>query len=150
MLTILNQRNNKSLSFKNYEQLYKNFTDCEKARRSIDAPQTLRGWTFTRHSYQRVLSFCQYVIRQKREKKGLDVLEICQGEQKPLLIPVTPTTNIAALKKQWCHAYCEAHGFQLEEIPDSSDQGTTTSEISYLDDPQGVCPTLDPKEKDGE
>lgn len=47
---------------------------------------------------------------------GLDLIEVYQEDpSSPLQIPVTEDLDIESLKKEWCEAYCKAHGYKVIE-----------------------------------
>ena len=49
-------------------------------------------------------------------KKEVGLIVICRGGfEKPLEILNTPDADIKALKKKWCLAYCDAHGYTIVE-----------------------------------
>jgi hypothetical protein len=124
MLTLTNRRNNKQTVFKNYEKLYGHIAYFERIRQRPNAPKPLIRWSFTCHSFARILAFYEYVSPRFPEGKAAlktvrhkyDVLEICCGNAlAPQLIPVTPEVSITAFKAEWCRLYYRSHGYDLTE-----------------------------------
>src|SRR5690348_2530155 len=103
MITIIKKKTGKKTIFKNYQACYKHIRSVEGNKHSNFLPNPLDTWTFTRHSMRRVLAFHQYACQQLKKNQQnpgqkllkLDTLEICfDRSQKPLLIPVTPDTDV--------------------------------------------------------
>jgi hypothetical protein len=81
------------------------------------------GWRFVyyRHSELNIIYSCMSEppikgIELEAFKQGLDLIEIHHGSPlNPIQIPVTEDLDIESLKKEWCEAYCKAHGYSLIE-----------------------------------
>ncbi len=112
------------IAFNNYRKLYNHLENLERNKGKSK-------WIFARHSWQRVLSFYQYIRDQETsvpptEKlaptEAGDVLEMINGDvTKPMFIPVTPDVDVIALQQQWCQNYCKEHNYALFEISKPAD-----------------------------
>ena len=114
MLVLFNSHKKQIHTFKTYDALYNHLENRGKVKKR---PKRI----FTRHSWQRVLSFYRYVRNQKlapyaiafeqglenalrhtagatrdeAQKYGLDILEIVSGDvQNPKIVPLTPEKSL--------------------------------------------------------
>lgn len=125
MITIISERNGHKTKFKDYKKLYNHITHHQRIKRHDSYLQAIDDWFLARHSYRRVMAFHDFVCTQKgkaKENTGLenskfDVLEMSYGKSmQPVIIPITPDTDIESHLKDWCKKYCKSHGFKLIEV----------------------------------
>lgn len=123
MIKIFNPISNEQKVFENYHQSCNYLTEIEKKK----APLTgeLR-WMFIRRRhetlstlYYRSSSLLKNFFTPKEKEaieKELGLIEILKGDKEKLTqILCTPHLDTEPLKRDWCHGYCEEHGFELTE-----------------------------------
>ena len=125
MIMIINERNGHKTKFKNYRKLYDHIEHNQRVKRYNNSQQPINDWFFDRHSYRRTMAFYDFVCAQKEvaketpvwENLKFDVLEISYDKSvNPVIIPITPDTDIKPHLEDWCRKYCQFHGFKLFEI----------------------------------
>jgi hypothetical protein len=71
------------------------------------------------------MAFYDFVCTQKEkakknsgwEKTRFDILEVSYDKSvKPVMVPITPNTDIQSYLEDWCKKYCQSHGFKLVEV----------------------------------
>lgn len=122
MIMLINERNGHKTKFKSYKKLYDHIAHgqrCKRRNKSIDS------WVFASHSYCRAMAFYDFVCTQKEkakknsgwEKTRFDILEVSYNKSvKPVMVPITPNTDIQSYLEDWCKKYCQSHGFKLVEV----------------------------------
>jgi hypothetical protein len=122
MMQLFEQDGNAIGLFKSFEELSRYINAVENAKledTNSYFPEEI--WSFSFFTNKR-LSYIYYKILEQSFSKigkdafeqGLDLIEISKGDGKePLQVPVTPDVDIQELKKNWCHDYCDAHGYTL-------------------------------------
>lgn len=125
MITIVNERNGHKARFKNYKKLYDHIDHNQRAKRSNKTNPPIDDWFFACHSYRRVTAFHDFIYNEKRKdeenpqriSQSFDVLEMSYDKSmQPVIIPVTPDTDIELHLEDWCRKYCQFHGFKLVEV----------------------------------
>lgn len=128
MITIINERNGHKTKFKNYRKLYNHIEHNQRVKRyNNNSQQPIDDWFFDRHSYRRAMAFYDFVCTQEEaaketpesgwENPKFDVLEMSYDKSvKPVIIPITPDTDIKPHLEDWCRKYCQSHGFKLVEV----------------------------------
>jgi len=139
MLHLLDQHFTRIGSFKTYGEIvgfihnaqiyhltYVN--NCDHSLGSIlDSKEV--GWQFVyyRHLDLNIIYSCMYEppikgIERQAFDQGLDLIEIHHGSPlNPIQFSVTGDLDIEFLKREWCEAYCKAHGYSLIEVSGNED-----------------------------
>ena len=81
------------------------------------------GWRFVyyKHTELNIIYSCMKEppikgIEREAFEQGLDLIEVHHGNPlNPIQLAVTADLDIEFLKKEWCEAYCKAHGYSLIE-----------------------------------
>ena len=95
------------------------------------------SWRFVnyKHSELNIIYSCMFSpplkgIEKQAFDQELDLIEIFHGSLiNPIQFAVTPDLDIESLKREWCQAYCEAHGPKLvvaldaQNLSDISEEG---------------------------
>lgn len=79
------------------------------------------GWrlVYYKHTELNIIYSCMNEppikgIEKQAFEQSLDLIEVHHGSPlNPIQIPVTEDLNVESLKKEWCEAYCKAHGYSL-------------------------------------
>jgi len=109
------------VDFIHNSQIYHLVYSSNSLGATLDLEET--GWRFVyyRHSELNIIYSCMKEppikgVESEAFDQGLDLIEIHHGSPlNPIQIPVTPDLDIEHLKKEWCEAYCKAHGYSLLE-----------------------------------
>jgi len=127
MIKLLDEDNSLIRIFDTEEQLF-SFLQERLHDMGDDDISTKRkqNWQFVRYPYKRLSMFLEHMPEESINEKSfvhmgllacqhqIDMLEICTGDwEKPNLFIVTPTLNIAALKRDWSKLFCKAHGMGI-------------------------------------
>ena len=140
MLHLLDENFSRIGSFKTYDEVvgfihnsqiyhlvYVNNRDCPLVS-PLDLKDT--GWRFVcyKHSELNTIYSCMKEppiqgIEREAFEQGLDLIEIHHGSPlNPIQLPVRQDLDIESLKKEWCEAYCKAHGYSLIETFNNENQ----------------------------
>lgn len=122
MITMINERNGKKKTFKNYQKLC-SYINSHQWKKIQDKPNHLiDDWFFACHSRHRVTALCEFWKMQSKPLR-FDFLEVSYDKSDhPIILPMTPNLDVEKQRKDWCRKYCECHGYKLVDIQD--DEGT--------------------------
>jgi len=87
----------------------------------LDLKDTKWRFVYYKHSELNIIYSCMneppiHGIERQAFEQGLDLIEIHYGSSlDPFQFPVTADLDIESLRKEWCEAYCKAHGYVLME-----------------------------------
>ncbi len=122
MRMLLNAQGEKVKSFQNDQALFRYITYIENEKMLEDHQYFKQTqWSFGIYSprdgyelYHRLeKGLISPTLRQAYAQQG-GMLEICTGDyQNPTEILITPGLDIGLYQKDWCQAYCQAHGYHL-------------------------------------
>ena len=133
MIRLLNEARTTIGHFAGYDDLVDHINKTESSRikllnalnHMLWTPHALdqSRWSFVYYRYDFLKTIYSTMkeppitaIEREAFEQGLDLVEIYQGtENNPLQIPVEQDTDIESLKKGFCLAYCNAHGYTLSE-----------------------------------
>lgn len=110
--------------FDSYTELYQHITHQEYAKLGKSPPESWKtGWSFQVLSPENVAHLINTLKKSYNEKllcdawhRQLPFVEICEGNyEKVHQVIVEPNVNIEALREDWCHDYCKAHGMDITE-----------------------------------
>jgi hypothetical protein len=109
--------------FNNYNDVCDYLNTIER-RKSLESGKV--GWKFVRRQYgslsslyYRTPSLKDFLTSKEKEAVGkeLGLIEIVKGEwNHATQILFTPKLDLDALKRDWCHDYCHAHGLKMTEF----------------------------------
>lgn len=134
MLNLLNEQNALIGSFHSYSEIIQYIHHSQiyqLSHRNIPGyPSVLPPgqkddcWRFVyyKHSELNIIYSCMKEppitgLEKEAFDQGLDLIEIHHNNRfNPVQVPVTAKLDIELLKKEWCEAYCDAHGFKLTEF----------------------------------
>ena len=123
MIEIFNEDKGSTESFQSYDTLLKHIKEIEEHKQQETRMENDRElWSFIIHPNQRLSSVYWRAIKatsilltekeQDAYEKGLNLLEMCNGNQDTLTqIILTPDINLKEITKSWCRDYCLKHGF---------------------------------------
>lgn len=142
MIHLLNKDHTNIGSFANYSDLIDFINNKEQSRlkflntlnHTLEVPYVMdqSRWSFIyyKHAHLKAMYSCTKeppIIGIEREafQQELDLIEVYQGtESNPLQIPVNQDTDIETLQRDFCLAYCMAHGYTLSGILGTSGLGS--------------------------
>lgn len=128
MIQVYNSKNQKIWECKNYDDLLRHITRLENAKIFKDHPDYgQKIWSFTIYRpkmaeivYRELKRYNEhyntYLMKEAIEKE-LPLIEMFnRGEDESFSqILVTPDVDVEAVKRKWCHEYCEGHKLKISE-----------------------------------
>ena len=124
MLELTKQDGTPIKAFDGYIELSQYITHQEHAKLGKSPPESWKtGWSFRVLSPDNVAHLINTLKKSYNEKllydawhRQLPFVEVCEGKEKVHQVIVEPNVNIEALREDWCHYYCEAHGMDITKV----------------------------------